>query len=814
MQVQYALNKLLSVARPKPLNKSNWAFWSKTFAFIGIFGSIHSLLFRLVPAVMTSSISVAENMDVDDHAGRDAAANDEVAVENAANAKFETIAEMDYSVRRHLENAVRKKKAMHFLSQGVTSLDESYILLQSLQPQIRLVRHLMSQSSVGWQAQEMAKQVQEGHRQYPLQTLQTLSHKMLQECFQTLQNKDKFAHVAQTHKNSARMIVCTLRSAAVVYELIVRSLIAYPQRLFKVLDDPSFSETIMADYRKGCMLDGFSRSFVEMYSSAGELQSEPAQLILRCARKCLDTNTFSTERLHSANLRHQQARIQTHGIELPDLAAVHTCLAGPAWMRSFEQTCESEGAAGERHHPQPSMRLRRHTLVRKRPAARRRKGNKTGKRRPGAGGPWRAFIHDKKLKGQFRGFTAELGAEYKQLSPQKRAHLADLGLRGTLAHRLGVRAFPKPPPQPSEQSSHSALPAAGNGSGGSVPAAAPATRAPASPIAGVKQTVKDFKQQLSSQPDDLRLRDLDALTNECAALLLHHHNNSMPLCQPYCPPSDAATYMCAPAWATSVHDIGCQINAATVVDRMVQSGQKFSLLDGAVSWQRKHLGAFTRPFPEPQAPQASSCFKAGVCHCGRDLVWRRRFQMQAAAVVKRLFIAGSKARERLTSGRSILWWAAASGDFDQYTHVSLQYLKPWRPTFTLLQRVAQDEFRIRGRDGAVFLQSFLEFTFDLTMDVAWSVQELAITDTVRPCANFLLLSGTVPADGEAAEAQSFWAGLDEEIRIRRQRVEGLVEAFLRSFMIERTETFRSFSVLSLQCARKKSPVKPRALASS
>ena len=289
----------------------------------------------------------------------------------------------------------------------------------------------------------------------------------------------------------------------------------------------------------------------------------------------------------------------------------------------------------------------------------------------------------------------------------------------------------------------------------------------------VKQRLKQLKQQMVTEADALRLRRLDVVPEDCSALLLEHHKESIPTCQAFCPQSDTARYMCMPGWGQDIHCIGCQLDASVVVDNAVKSAENINMEVAAASWETRHLGMFTKSFPDPPpAPPPASCFKTGVCHCGRDKLWRRRFQMQAATAVKQLFLAGTNARERLLSGRSILWWAAAAGDHDQYVHVSLQYLKPWRPTLTLLERVGQDVFRIRAQGGAICLQSFLEFTMELSMDPAWIVHELVVADSRRPCAQFLLLSASILDD---TAAQGFWAGLDEEIQKRRHHVDGLVE---------------------------------------
>ena len=267
-EVEIALNKLLTAVKPQPLNKSNWAFWAKSFNYAGVFGSMHSMLLRLAPAAMRAAfLPVRSPMQ-----SNRAMDNDFEVVADGVPPRFETMTDMDEITRRRLESAERQRKATAFLSEGLHAIESCNILVQCLQPQIRLIKSLMLQSGARWETQE--NELREGRRQHPVKTVAELGHTMLQECFQLLQSDAKFAHISRTHSNSAHILLCVLRSSAVVYELIVRSMSMYPQKLLNLIDQPGpdVANQVVDDFNKGCMLDGFSRSFLA--PRLEQLQSE------------------------------------------------------------------------------------------------------------------------------------------------------------------------------------------------------------------------------------------------------------------------------------------------------------------------------------------------------------------------------------------------------------------------------------------------------------------------------------------------------------------------------------------------------------
>ena len=52
LKAQRALMSLLRLAKPRVSTKGNWRHWQQAYAFPSLFGSIHSLLFEVVPKVL------------------------------------------------------------------------------------------------------------------------------------------------------------------------------------------------------------------------------------------------------------------------------------------------------------------------------------------------------------------------------------------------------------------------------------------------------------------------------------------------------------------------------------------------------------------------------------------------------------------------------------------------------------------------------------------------------------------------------------------------------------------------------------------
>eukprot|EP00971_Amphidinium_carterae_P112926 2236395-Amphidinium_carterae.2 len=83
--------------------------------------------------------------------------------------------------------------------------------------------------------------------------------------------------------------------------------------------------------RPVCTRDSFTKSFLRKYRLAEQLCSAEALEILRVLGMRAQAGIYSTERLHSRNLRRVKARATTHQADLKHLGISHMGQSLPKW---------------------------------------------------------------------------------------------------------------------------------------------------------------------------------------------------------------------------------------------------------------------------------------------------------------------------------------------------------------------------------------------------------------------------------------------------------------------------------------------------
>ena len=173
-----------------------------------------------------------------------------------------------------------------------------------------------------------------------------------------------------------------------------------------------------------CCLDEFSCHIRQQFHSERLLASSECQQILHLVLEHLDGSTYSTERVHSCNLRRARARTFTHSMSVPQVAAFQA-EATPHLCRTFETLQAQEATSGRGN--------------------RKRKLSAAGlsSKRGGGGGAWRAFVH---VRGQGAGAAdfSHLAEVYRDLPDNEKEAFVSLGKQGTLLHRDGDSSFPRP----------------------------------------------------------------------------------------------------------------------------------------------------------------------------------------------------------------------------------------------------------------------------------------------------------------------------------------------------------------------------------
>ena len=183
----------------------------------------------------------------------------------------------------------------------------------------------------------------------------------------------------------------------------------YPYRTFTLLR----SDDDLQDLKDAppCTLDPYSESFQDHYEA--DLRSALALQELQLVAQLADTDTASTERVHSENQRRAKFKVWTHPNDLTSLSSWFVARSHGRQQAYFDRCRGKETAAGG------------DTPVSAGPGA---SGPAEKKQRGGGGGAWRAFVSlrssSQKLTAEF---SAALGAEYSALTEEEKVSFRKFG---------------------------------------------------------------------------------------------------------------------------------------------------------------------------------------------------------------------------------------------------------------------------------------------------------------------------------------------------------------------------------------------------
>ena len=430
-------SKLLTLACPTPCSKSNWKSWSKCFFFSGLFGSIHNLFQEMMHRLLDGELSI-QPFDVGGplrppdlrarlHAAAGAGAaepdvggvQDDVGEQRGfgaadgwqlqddapggPHAGAGGDADADDIAAMRAQERERKMKVHAFLRTPAL-WEAQFVLLQTLMPQIALMSKMLEVGSIEWELKEMSGYLNSGDRACALQSLSAhgpLFRSFLQGCGALLGDLQVWSHLLPTQLVANRIVRSVLRSACTIYQLCIEPARRFPERLFHILASDEAAETVASSPK--CCRDMFSAQFLDIFPTPVALRSSTCKALLRALLHQVDGHTFSTERLHSRNLRHNKQRVQTFQSDIAWLAAQHVSHSGPAWCKRMmevvnrqkqasappakrrKKRCNEEAEVGGGRSVRPTSVADADGALQQ---------NKPKKmKRPGGGGPWRAFLH-------------------------------------------------------------------------------------------------------------------------------------------------------------------------------------------------------------------------------------------------------------------------------------------------------------------------------------------------------------------------------------------------------------------------------------
>jgi len=229
----------------------------------------------------------------------------------------------------------------------------------------------------------------------------------------TMFSDNQWAHMFRKDQVlQLRIFQLGIRARATCYQLLVVRRRTWPYRLFSGLrDDAVFGELAAAP---DCVLDPYTVSFKAYYSDC--MGSERSKQELQIVASMADTDTASTERLHSENQRRAKHKVWTHAPDLGSMSAWYVARC------SHRQAMDLDRHSGD---PAAGQRKRKSRRRPREPAGE----EPAKKKRRGGGGAWRAFLH---VAGQGHAFTKAnmetLTNEYHAVSAEER--FPDLGRVG------------------------------------------------------------------------------------------------------------------------------------------------------------------------------------------------------------------------------------------------------------------------------------------------------------------------------------------------------------------------------------------------
>ena len=287
----------------------------------------------------------------------------------------------DARARAKAELARTRRVMQQFMTSNFGA--EVHVMRLALDGEARLMRKLLH--SIGAEAERKQMHAAFEGRGWLTRVSSWLDVSLLEEFF-TLSwhyanDASCWAHLHETESMRSRICTVLMRAVATGHELLSIA-VATPFRLFALVEtqDPAqqlaIAEEVFATRK--CLLDVFTASHLARYGCAEQLLSPASLETLRCLAWLAQTATFTTERLHSQNLR-KAKKPMTHKPALATLALQHMCWAGPAVLRSQEKS--DVGNKDKRPRGRPSMKTAQ--------AAAEEAGSLPA--RTGGGGSWRAF---------------------------------------------------------------------------------------------------------------------------------------------------------------------------------------------------------------------------------------------------------------------------------------------------------------------------------------------------------------------------------------------------------------------------------------
>ena len=416
--------------------------------------------------------------------------------------------------------------------------------------------------------------------------------------------------------------------------------------------------------------------------------------------------------------------------------------------------------------------------------------------RGGHGGAWRAFCYEHSRGQQFtRESLQTLAAQYRALSDDELEHYRSIGHLAQQANAAGVASFPPVSrtskylrggasarlTQPAPDAAAESLTTEWNRAVAGMPVQAPEVRVPHK---GLLYSWVRGAARVCRAPSRMRKANEKVVAREVGNV-----------CKDLTEQALAGRGGLRDLPATSITGVPDRCPAALLsID--VQSAAEMAFAEEsrsalAEAWRKRHVGVLSSSWEHaPRRGHQKVCLQRGVCCCrgiGRVLP---RIKARLQEFIKQLCVNEAFAKS-LHDGLVLLEWTGeviaapkkrrVSKAPDQgsaeppqklYTHIALQYERPWRPTFVLINRLpdqdAGDQYKAftcrSDAFGALEMSTLWEWLSRLPLTKQWDVAIWHMSTRSVPCT----LRNRFHASLHREEKVTVWWGLENEKNYRQR----------------------------------------------
>lgn len=305
-----------------------------------------------------------------------------------------------------------------WLRQGLRFADDLAMVRIPLAFAVKWLMQQLIVSGNSWEVRQQRRLLEHGRRDYRL--LLAYDSKETYDFMDGLTRimfNDREWELVQVRTEARQLeaFLAVLRLGAMGHQLVLHRNRKTPYKTFHSLRDPEWCEQLRTSPH--CTLDPYTINMLKFYE--GMCDSECAKAELQTILEICETDTVSTERLHSTNNSRTLHRSSTHKMDLPTLDAYYIGRQTRAAERSADAISRKRRAVPR---PEPEQRRR------------------------GGGGAWRAFLHVHARGQACTGdYFTEMSRRFGRLTAEEKNHYIELGRIGTDLHRRMHKAFEKAP---------------------------------------------------------------------------------------------------------------------------------------------------------------------------------------------------------------------------------------------------------------------------------------------------------------------------------------------------------------------------------